>query len=89
LLTIVHVFKPHLSCLYILKRPPKLPQLRLHVLRIHVKTVYAPCRRVLIQQNARGLLPGFMRWVRGVVDCEDVPLNISREVGAPVHVASP
>ena len=22
-------------------------------------------RRVLIQQNARGLLPGFMRWVRG------------------------
>lgn len=36
-------------------------------------------RRVLIQQNARGLLPGFMRWVRGVVDCEDVPLNISRE----------
>jgi HSP90 family molecular chaperone len=54
-----------------------------------VKTVYAPCRRVLIQQNARGLLPGFMRWVRGVVDCEDVPLNISREVGAPVHVASP
>lgn len=36
-------------------------------------------RRVLIQQNARGLLPQFMRWVRGVVDCEDVPLNISRE----------
>uniref|UniRef100_A0A7S0S9I5 Histidine kinase/HSP90-like ATPase domain-containing protein n=1 Tax=Mantoniella antarctica TaxID=81844 RepID=A0A7S0S9I5_9CHLO len=36
-------------------------------------------RRVLIQANARGLLPGFMRWVRGVVDCEDVPLNISRE----------
>ena len=36
-------------------------------------------RRVLIQGNARGLLPPFMRWVRGVVDCEDVPLNISRE----------
>lgn len=36
-------------------------------------------RRVLIQQNARGLLPPFLRWVRGVVDCEDVPLNISRE----------
>ena len=24
-------------------------------------------------------MPQFMRWVRGVVDCEDVPLNISRE----------
>ena len=36
-------------------------------------------RRVLIQQNARNVLPGFLRFVRGVIDCEDVPLNISRE----------
>ena len=36
-------------------------------------------RRVLIQQNARNVLPNFLRFIRGVIDCEDVPLNISRE----------
>jgi HSP90 family molecular chaperone len=36
-------------------------------------------RRVLIQQNARNVLPAFLRFIRGVIDCEDVPLNISRE----------
>ena len=36
-------------------------------------------RRVLIQKNAHGLLPPFLRFLRGVVDCEDIPLNISRE----------
>jgi HSP90 family molecular chaperone len=36
-------------------------------------------RRVLIQQNARNVLPAFLRFVRGVIDCEDVPLNVSRE----------
>ena len=36
-------------------------------------------RRVLIQKNAQGLLPPFLRFLRGVVDCEDIPLNISRE----------
>jgi len=35
--------------------------------------------RVLIQAAARGLLPSYLRFVRGVVDCGDVPLNIGRE----------
>ena len=37
-------------------------------------------RKVLIQQQAAGLLPPWLRFLRGAVDCEDVPLNIGREL---------
>jgi HSP90 family molecular chaperone len=36
-------------------------------------------RKVLIEQNSKALLPDWMRFARGVVDSEDIPLNISRE----------
>jgi TNF receptor-associated protein 1 len=36
-------------------------------------------RRVLIQRNCSSVLPPFLRFVRGVVDCADIPLSISRE----------
>jgi molecular chaperone HtpG len=37
------------------------------------------CKKVLIDPNPEGLLPEWCRFLRGVVDSADLPLNISRE----------
>ena len=37
-------------------------------------------KNVFINDNCRELLPPYLRFVRGVVDSSDLPLNISREV---------
>jgi TNF receptor-associated protein 1 len=38
------------------------------------------CRKVLIDAEPKSLFPEWLRFLRGVVDSSDIPLNVSREV---------
>jgi molecular chaperone HtpG len=61
--------------LYVPKRPPfdlGNPEWK-HGVRLYV-------RRVFIMDNCEELMPRWLRFVRGVIDSDDLPLNVSREL---------
>jgi molecular chaperone HtpG len=65
----------YITLLYIPKRAPfdLWDRERGHGVKLYV-------RRVFIMEDTERLMPNYLRFVRGVVDSDDLPLNVSREI---------
>ncbi|MHB1515240.1 MAG: molecular chaperone HtpG [Acidiferrobacteraceae bacterium] len=61
--------------LYIPARPPLdlMDRDRRHGIKLYI-------RRVFVMDDAEQIMPGYLRFIRGIVDSNDLPLNVSREI---------
>jgi molecular chaperone HtpG len=48
--------------------------------REHRRGIKLYVKRVFIMDDAKQLMPDYLRFVRGVIDSNDLPLNVSREI---------
>jgi len=58
-------------------------------MRLHQeKTVHLYSNKILIQNDCKELLPEYLRFIKGIVDTTDLPLNVSREItqSSPVMI---
>lgn len=64
------------TLLYVPRRPPfdLWDRERRHGLRLHVRRIF------VLEDTAGRLMPNYLRFIRGVVDSDDLPLNVSREI---------
>ncbi len=63
------------SLIFIPKKAP------MDLMRIqNEKSIYLYSNKILIQEDCKDAIPDYLRFVKGVVDTTDLPLNVSREI---------
>lgn len=75
------VLEGQVECKAVLYIPGMLPfDLSKDMFDENARNIRLYVRRVFINDNFEGLMPRWLKFVRGVVDSDDLPLNVSREI---------